>query len=495
MKKPWLKGVMPALVTPFNENFEVDEVSLRNLIDFVIDEGVTAVVPCGSTGEFTSMSVEERKKVIEITVNQAKGRAKVIAGTGDAGTDTAIELTKNAEKIGVDAALIVSPFYLKPTDKEIFEHYKRIAESTSLPIILYNIPQITNVEIPWWVVEGLADIENIVGIKDSSGNMPYMMALFEKVFGKISIICGHDEIATSALATGADGLILASANIIPNVWIQIYNLIHERRFKEAFAVQRKIQTLIRIITSRGGGLAVKAGLNMMGLNVGRARRPLVTGGPLRYEDEELLRIHLEALGRIPKRTVTFRIKPGAITKSETYVVPQTPTEVSDFTLRVGEGFASPSTAEVAHIDLSLGVKDGPVGRILQETLENPRPGHEPKIAKFNGKEIEPQTLLVPTVLVRTAQQGKFVYEYAMNGVTKAIADSIKQGILPSEALDHLAMIAHVFVHPTASNPKRIEINNYKAMRYAIGKAIEGRPTLNELLERKDSARHPFRYTP
>jgi formaldehyde-activating enzyme len=166
-----------------------------------------------------------------------------------------------------------------------------------------------------------------------------------------------------------------------------------------------------------------------------------------------------------------------------------------FTLRVGEGFASPSTAEVAHIDLSLGVKDGPVGRILQETLENSRPGHEPKIVKFNGKEIEPRTLLVPTVLVRTVQQEKFVYEYAMNGVFKAIADSVKQGALPLGALDNLAMIAHVFVHPTASNPKRIEINNYKAMRYAIRKAIEGRPTLNELLERKESARHPFRYTP
>ena len=495
MKKPWLKGVMPALVTPFNENFEINEVALRNLIDFVIDKGVTAVVPCGSTGEFTSMSIEERKKVIEITVNQVKGRAKVIAGTGDAGTDTAIELTKYAEKVGADAALIVSPFYFKPTDKEIFEHYKKIAESTSLPIILYNIPQVTGVEIPWWVVEGLADIENIIGIKDSSGNMPYMMAIFEKVFGKISIICGHDEIATAALAAGADGLILASANIIPDVWVQIYNLILEGKLEEAFSIQRKIQTLVRIITRRGGALAVKAGLNMIGMNVGKARRPLMTGGILRYEDEELMRIHLEALGKIPKRTITFEIKPEVIIKSETYATPQTPVKVSDFTLRVGEGFASPSTAEIAHIDLVLGVKDGPVGRILKETLENPKLGHKPMIVKFDGREIKPRTLVVPTVAVRTVQQEKFVYEYAMKGIAKAIMDSIKQGILPSEVTDDLVMIAHIFVHPTASNPKRVEINNYKAMRYAIRKAIEGRPTLNELIERKESARHPFKYTP
>lgn len=494
MKKSWLKGVMTALVTPFNENFEVNEVALRNLIDFVIDKGVTAVVPCGSTGEFTSMSIGERKKVIEITVNQAKGRAKVIAGTGDAGTDTALELTKYAEKIGADAALIVSPFYLKPTDKEIFEHYQKIAESTNLPIILYNIPQVTGVEIPWWVVEGLADIENIVGIKDSSGNMPYMMAIFEKVFGKISIICGHDEIAAAALAAGADGLILASANIIPDVWIQIYDLILAGQLEEAFAVQRKIQTLVRIIT-QGGALAVKAGLNMMGISVGKARSPLITGGLLRYEDEELMRIHLEALGKIPKRTVTFKIKPGATIKSETYCIPQTPTEISDFTLRVGEGFASPSTAEIAHIDLALGLKNGPVGRIFEEILENPKFGHKPVIVRFEGKEIKPRTLLVPTVLVRTVQHEKFVYEYAMNGVAKAIKESIRQGVLPPGALDDLVMIAHVFVHPTASNPKRVEINNYKAMRYAIKKAIEGRPTLNELLERKESARHPFKYTP
>jgi 4-hydroxy-tetrahydrodipicolinate synthase len=495
MKLPWIKGVMPALVTPFSENFEVDETALRNLIDFVVKNGVTALVPCGSTGEFTSMSIEERKKVISITVNQAEGKARVIAGTGDAGTDTALEMTKYAEKIGVDAVLIVSPFYLRPTDKEIFEHYKKIAESTSLPIILYNIPQLTGVEIPWWVVEGLAGIENIVGINDSSGNMPYLMTLFEKVFDKMSIICGHDEIATAALAAGADGLILASANMIPDVWVRIYNLILDGKTKEAFALQRKIQTLARIITRQGGALAVKAGLNMMGMNVGKTRKPLIMGGLLRYEDEELMRIHLEALDKIPKKVVTFTIKPGIEAKSETHIISQTPNNISDFVLKVGEGFASPSTAEIAHIDLALGMKDGPVGRVFQEVLNNPVPGHKPIIVKFNEKEIKPRTLLIPTVMVRNVRQEKFVYEYAMKGVAKAILDSITDGILPSELLDDLVMVAHVFVHPTASNPKRVEINNYKAMRYAIRKAIEGRPTLDELLERKESARHPFKYTP
>lgn len=496
MKLPWIKGVMPALVTPFGRNFEVDEAALRNLIDFVMENGVTALVPCGSTGEFTSMSIEERKKVISITVDQVKGKARVIAGTGDVSTDKALELTKYAEKIGADAVLVVSPFYFRPTDKEIFEHYKKIAESVSLPIILYNIPQVTGVEIPWWVVEGLADIENIAGIKDSSGNMPYMMTLFEKVFGKISIICGHDEIAAAALAAGADGLILASANMIPDIWVQIYNLMFEGKAKEAFALQRKIQTVTRIV-SRGGALAVKAGLNMMGINVGITRRPLIAGGLLRYEDEELMRIHLEALDKIPKRDVTFTIKPelGIEIRNKTHIIQQAPNIISGFALKVGEGFASPSTAEIAHIDLALGVKDGPVGRIFHEVLNNPMPGHKPVIVKLNGEEIKPPTLLIPTVMIRNVRQEKFVYECAMKGVAKAILDSVTEGVLPLEALDDLVMVVHVFVHPTASNPKRVEINNYKAMRYAIKKAIEGRPTLDELLERKESARHPFKYTP
>lgn len=495
-KKIWPMGVIPALVTPFTKKFEVDEKALQRLIDYVIENGVTGVVPCGTTGEFVNMTTEERVRIVEATIDHVNGRVPVYAGTGDAGTKKAIEFTKHAEDAGADAALVVSPFYFKPTDKELYEHYVEIAESVSLPIILYNIPQVTGVEIPWWVVEALAEIDNVVGIKDSSGNLPYMMALFEKVYGKISIICGHDEVAMAALAAGADGLILASANLIPDVWKQIYEAVKKGDLEEARRLQRKAQTLVRIIVRQGGGLAVKVGLNMMGLEVGTARRPLMTGGELRYEDEELLRIHLGAFGKLRRKPLELEVKPGVMVKSEfAGAVPQTPSRISDLMLMAAEAFASPGTADVAHIDLQVGWKTGPVGKTVDEALASPRSGHEPTTVKFGGKEVKPRAMLVPTVTVRTKEQAELVYVHAMSGLAKAIVDSVDDGLLPKNALDELVMIANVFVHPTASNPKRVNINNYKAMRYAIRKALEGRPTLEELMERKESARHPFRYEP
>lgn len=496
MKKFWPKGVIPALVTPFTKEFEVDEKALRRLIDFVIQNGVSSVFPCATTGEFTSMTIEERKRIVEIAIDHVNGKVPIIAGTGDAGTKAAIEYSKHAEDAGADAILVVSPFYLKPTDKEVFEHYVKIADAVDLPIILYNIPQVTGVEIPWWVVEALAERDNIVGIKDSSGNMPYMTALFEKIYGKISIMCGHDEIAMAALAAGADGLILASANLIPDIWVQIYNLVKKGNLEEARALQRKIQTLVRIVTRQGGGLAVKAGLNMMGLEMGTARRPLITGGVFRYEDEELMRLHLELLGKLKKKPLQVEIKPKIIVKSEfSGAIPQTPSKIGDFSLKVGEAFASPGTADVAHIDLLLGLKNGPVGKVIEDTLNNPRTGHEPVLVKFEGREVKPKTLLTPTVTVRNEQQAELVYVHAMNGVGKAVVDSVSDGLLPKDALDELVMIANVFVHPTASNPKRVNINNYKAMMFAVRRAMEARPTQEEILERKASARHPFRYEP
>jgi len=495
-KKFWPKGVIPALVTPFTKKLELDEKALRHLIAFVIENNVTSVFPCGTTGEFSSMTAEERKRVVEITIDQVNSKVPVIAGTGDAGTKAAIEFTKHAKDAGADAALVVSPYYLKATDKELYEHYKKIAEEVDIPIILYNIPQVTGIEIPWWVVEALVEVDNIVGIKDSSGNMPYMMALFEKVYGKISIMCGHDEIVMAALAAGADGLILASANIIPDIWLQIYNLVRKGNLEEAQALQRKIQTLVRIVTRQGGGLAVKNGLSMMGLETGPARRPLIIGGTLRYEDEDLMRINLESLGKLKKKPLQLELRPKIVVKTEfAGATAQTPSRISDFSLKVGESFASPGTADVAHINLLLGVKDGPVGKAVKDTLANPREGHEPVLVKFEGKEIKPKTMLTPTVTVRSEQQAELVYVYAMSGVAKAIKDCINDGLLPKDALDELVMIASVFVHPTASNPKRVNINNYKAMRFAITKAIESRPTQEEIMEYKESARHPFRYEP
>jgi 5,6,7,8-tetrahydromethanopterin hydro-lyase len=169
---------------------------------------------------------------------------------------------------------------------------------------------------------------------------------------------------------------------------------------------------------------------------------------------------------------------------------ESPEKIVDLTLCVGEGFAGPPFTEVAHIDLLLGRKDGPVGKAIERALGEPRPGHELMI--INDR---PRTMLVPTVTIRGEKARQLVYEEAVGGITMAIAHAIGEGMLPEALCNELCMIANVFVHPAASIRQRVRINNYKAMRGAIRKAIEGRPTLRELVHEKEAARHPLRYAP
>ena len=470
-KKPnWFKGIFPALVTPFTRDDRVDEEAFRALIRHVLPH-VNGVVPVGTTGEFVYLTEAEKRLVIDIAIDEVEGRVPVVAGTGCASTKDTVALTQYAKEAGATAALVVAPFYFKPSFNEVYEHYEAVNE-VGLPIILYNIPQCAGTHYKWWTAEGMAYLDNVVGIKDSSGDMPFLMALFEKIKGQIGIFCGHDEMVMPALAAGADGAILASANLIPDIWQKIYSAVKTGDLATAQDWQARIQKLVRIITRKGATQAVKEGLRMMGLDMGNSRHPIMPGGVFEREDREELRIQLENLGKIQVQSSKLKF------------------QIEDFTLRVGEGFSGPPFFEVAHIDLLLGVKDGPVGKAIRRALDEPRSSHGSRI--INER---PRTLLVPTVTVRTERQASQVYGDAARGINLAIEASIQDGCLPHEALDDLVMIANVFVHPAAANRKRIEFNNYKAMRAAIRKAIEGRPTLEELLNEKEAARHPFRYAP
>jgi 4-hydroxy-tetrahydrodipicolinate synthase len=225
-------GIIPALVTPFNRDDEsINEENLRNLVNHLIEEGVTGLVPVGTTGEFVNMTIEERLKVIEIVVDETNGRVPVIAGTGESGTKITIDMTKAATDIGADAALIVTPYYLKPKEKGLYDHFYTITEKTDIPIILYNIPPCTGLELSWTVVEDLVDIQNIVAIKDSSGDYKYFSALLEKVSDKISVLIGWDENVLGALAGGAAGCILGSANVFPKIWLEIYDHVKNNRLQ------------------------------------------------------------------------------------------------------------------------------------------------------------------------------------------------------------------------------------------------------------------------
>ena len=487
-KRPaWFKGIFPALVTPFADGHSVDEAAYRNLIRFVLPH-VDGVVPIGTTGEFAYMSAEEKRRAIDIALDEVAGRVPVVAGTGCPSTRETVALTRYAKEAGASGALVVAPYYLKPTYNEIYEHYEAV-DKVGLPLILYNIPQCAGTHFEWWTAEGMAYLDNVVGIKDSSGDMPFLMTLLEKLRGAIAIFCGHDEIVAAALTAGADGAILASANLIPDIWREIYRAVVEGDLAKALARQSEIQTLVRLVVRQGSVQAVKEGLAMLGVGVGDARLPMTPGDAFRREDREDLRLQLEKLGKVPPRDMEYRLG-GKAVQTQVPATAQTPREVGGFALKVGEGFAGPPFFELAHVDLLLGERDGPVGKAIDAALKVPHPGHEVRVIYER-----PRTLLVPTVTVRSVKGEAHIYDHATKGVVKAIEASLADGFLPAGALDDLVMIANVFVHPAAANRRRIELNNYKAMRAAIRKAIEGRPTLGELLGEKDSARHPFRYAP
>lgn len=294
------EGIMPAMVTPFNKDETINEEQVRYLVNYLIKQGVSSLVPVGTSGEFVNMTFEERSRVIEIVVDEANGRVPVIAGTGASGTKITIEATHTAMDIGVDAALIVTPYYLKPKEKGLYNHYSTIAEKTDIPIILYNKPACTGIELPWTVAENLAEIDNIVGIKDSSGNYTYFSALLEKVSNRISVLIGWNANVLGALAGGAAGCILGSANVIPKFWIELYNHVKNGRLLEAKNLQNKIQKFTRILI-KSGTLGIKECLNMMKIPVGITRQPLISEDTLSHELKNELRGELEKLGLIDKK--------------------------------------------------------------------------------------------------------------------------------------------------------------------------------------------------
>jgi len=498
MFKP--EGILPALVTPFTaDGKSVDEERLRALVDHCIGMGVHGVVPCGTTGEFVNMTDDEKKVVIKIVVDQVNGRVPVIAGTGSSGTDQTVEMTKYAKDAGVTAALIVTPYYLKPADRGIYEHYSTIASEVDLPIILYNIPQCTGLDLPWQMVEDLAQIPNIVGVKDSSGQLKFILAVLEKVRDKINVLCGHDEVVVAGLAAGCSGAILASANVIADVWIQIYNHVKKGELQQARELQYKVQKIARIIAG-SGAVGTKEALNMMKIKVGPVRKPLSVGGELTYESREELRLDLEKIGKIQPKAITFEITEKPI-EERFMAIDMTPQVIKDFNLRVGEALAGQG-AEVAHIDLLIGKNDGPVGQAFATaktfvtTGPKTQSGHEPLLAILEPNlSVKPVTLIIPTVTIMSMRQASMIYGPAQTAVAKAVVDSVADGTIPKPATDELVIIANVFVHPTAVDRQRVYINNYKAMRHAIRKTMEGRPTMDELVENKDRSKHPFKYSP
>lgn len=269
-----IKGAIVAIVTPFTDG-KVDEQKLRNLVDWQIKSGIDGLLPCGTTGESPTLSTEEHARVIEITIDAAKGRVPVIAGTGSNATAEAIDLTRHAAKAGADAVLMVSPYYNKPTQEGLYRHYKAVSEAVDIPIILYNIAGRTAVNIePATIARLAADCKNIIGVKEASGSLAQMQTVRQLCPAEFLLISGDDALTLPVLSIGGVGVISVAANIIPGDVARLIRLFQEGRIDEARALHYKMLPLVQALFLETNPVPVKAAMGLMGLCSDGVRLPL-----------------------------------------------------------------------------------------------------------------------------------------------------------------------------------------------------------------------------
>lgn len=272
MKKTIFTGSGVAIVTPFNEN-GVNFDKLGEMLDWHVSEGTDAIIICGSTGEPSTMPDEEHISVIEYAVKRIAGRIPVIAGTGSNETVHAIKLSKAAEKAGCDGVLVVTPYYNKATQKGLYLHYKAIAESINIPIIMYNVPARTNVSISLDTLEKLAKIDNIVALKEASGDIAYLSHVAARV-PELAIYSGNDDMIIPAMSVGGVGVISVVANILPKYTHELCQNYLDGNVKEAAKMQLNIMDLVDKLFIEVNPIPVKSALNMLGWGVGPLRMPL-----------------------------------------------------------------------------------------------------------------------------------------------------------------------------------------------------------------------------
>ncbi|MBD0356271.1 MAG: 4-hydroxy-tetrahydrodipicolinate synthase [Actinomycetota bacterium] len=267
-------GAFTALVTPFR-NGEVDVEALEGLVEFQIAQGIHGLVPCGTTGESPTLSEEEDRLVIETVVRVTNGRVSVVAGTGSNNTASAIKYTKMAEEVGADGSLQVAPYYNKPTQEGLFRHFAAIAESTSLPLVLYNIPGRTSVTIASETIAQLAEIPNIVGIKDSTLSMN-MVSDIRRLCGEdFDILSGDDPMTLPLMALGGVGVISVASNVAPGAVSDLVNAMNSGDLARGRELHYRLLPLIRALSVETNPIPVKAAASLLGLCSDELRLPLV----------------------------------------------------------------------------------------------------------------------------------------------------------------------------------------------------------------------------
>lgn len=291
----WLRGCATALVTPFTTDGAVDESALRRLVEYQIAGGVELLVPCGTTGESATMTETEDQQVIKLVIDTAKGRARVIAGTGSNATAAAIEYSQTAQALGADAVLVVAPFYNKPTQDGLYAHFRAVAESVrDLPVVIYNVPGRTSSNITAQTTLRLArDVPNIVAVKEASGNLSQIMEILRDRPDNFRVLSGDDSFTFPLLALGAEGLISVAANEAPALMSQMINLALQGDWLEARDLHYRLLPLMEVNFIESSPGPVKAALAMMGLIEESYRLPLV---PISEQSKTKLRSVLGELG-------------------------------------------------------------------------------------------------------------------------------------------------------------------------------------------------------
>jgi 4-hydroxy-tetrahydrodipicolinate synthase len=290
------KGSIVAIVTPFR-NKKVDEKALGELIEWHISEGTDAIVPCGTTGESATLDYEEHYRVIEVTIKVVNKRVPVIAGTGANATDETVMITKKAKELGADGALLVAPYYNKPTQEGLYRHYKTVAEMVDIPIILYNVPGRTAVNMLPATVARLAEIKNIVGIKEATGDMRQASDIMRLCGDRMTVLSGDDFTTLTLLALGGKGTISVSANVSPRDVSEMIKAWEKGNINEARRLHYKLEPLNQAMFIETNPIPVKTALSMMGKIQEEFRLPLCQ---MSSENREKLRKVLVTYGLISK---------------------------------------------------------------------------------------------------------------------------------------------------------------------------------------------------
>jgi 4-hydroxy-tetrahydrodipicolinate synthase len=296
MSRRVLNGMFVPCITPFTRTGRLDVKALRACVQFWLENGVSGLAPCGSNGEAPYLSRQERTKVIKTVLDEVNGKVPVIAGTGSISTQETIAFTKDAADIGVDAVLVITPFYYKLSNKEIHEHFRTVSEAVDIPIVVYNVPKFTGVSLePTQIQKLTMENERIIGIKDSGGNLGTITETVRLAGKKISVLAGTADVALSTLLMGGRGAVLAVGNVFPALCSHLYEAFKNRRYEEASRLQNRISFANEVLVKRFNQIAaIKEAMKLQGLAGGYPRRPVL---PLEDEEKKTLEFLLKEIIR------------------------------------------------------------------------------------------------------------------------------------------------------------------------------------------------------